>query len=321
MKILKGKTMIAIVAVIAVLFIASSCSLNTQASTPATAGMNKLNWNVETIESNRIIFEEVNVDTFYDTTNSILYMDFREFNLWNTLNHYDPITLQPLYYDLEMWNYLGIDISLDGYSDDRDFGELKYYGLIDVYSDGYLIGLDLTSYFQWLDDNQVLGGPVEGHYDNTYISVYLSRDSDISLSLWQTYSYANDLANRTYFYSGQIPAYFQGYNTGLEEGLQQGFLDGVDSVDTQYYVNQGYQQARDNYYDSRYQAGLQAGYQAPEAEHTILTFVASILAVVLSALIYLGTEISLFGINALMVVVLIGSFTIVLVIFKMIRGG
>lgn len=81
MKILKGKTMIAIVAVIAVLFIASSCSLNTQASTPATAGMNKLNWNVETIESNRIIFEEVNVDTFYDTTNSILYMDFREFNL------------------------------------------------------------------------------------------------------------------------------------------------------------------------------------------------------------------------------------------------
>lgn len=105
------------------------------------------------------------------------------------------------------------------------------------------------------------------------------------------------------YYEGFSEGYDTGHDSGYDDGLSDGYDDGYDS---------GYDDAKDIYddYQEGYDDGYDDAYEAMEAEEAIFDTVGSALSAMFGFLLYVGTEIELFGINLLTVFMAGGAIII-----------
>ena len=162
-----------------------------------------------------------------------------------------------------------------------------------IENDRLYIEFDVTSGINWytIDFSETEYGS-GGQYDSYGIGLVLKNGTRFSLDL--TYTLSNEVF---------ISSLYITPNT--TEIYNEAFNDGVNSVDTYQYYDDGY--------NDGYLEGFNSVEVTNEERDTIIGFAGAILGAGLSFILYLGTEFELFGVNLL--TVLIGFITISLALF------
>lgn len=154
---------------------------------------------------------------------------------------------------------------------------------------GYLVSYDLAT------DQIIYETPMNDSNNILHMNYYLFSNRPIDGTAYYTIDMGRYIAN----------PYYLGINESLPIPPNKSYQNIFDS---------GY----DEGYGDGYEKGLLVGYSQTDAENAAVGFFGNILGTVGSFLIYLGTEINIFGLSILDVILMLASILCVVVLLKFI---